>query len=819
MIPTLRARCKQMTITEASANAYTALVAKIKGENRLGALQVPAYEPAPGHFVVVDFVVDLEQAYSQASRQKAKTLQVFADTVRVPEQFVHALGDGLRMLSMVARSVQVQGTRASVQLKYDKGNSIQPVVRILADEIEGEFLIYMSGQPASRKQLAAAPRTEPLRFTSYTCNEQGLVKTHGKLPLAMLDLSTPLYQVLTASFDVAAGAMRNNTAAPEQDQLAGSLLKWLVRWAAYPSPHLARLFEDAQALSRLVTVTDENSQVIYNIPPRSSEDYLALASSQMAVAEKYELDENFKDVKDTIKDVVGRVVKAWIARDSADLSALDKEIDQAKELTAAAKQAVQKAAKQLEDQKFETTLQGITLEGALAQQRIIRIVKASFEIFLGLVQLGASVAAVGAAGAGALKNINPFDLLKDANPLGGERAPLSQRLGMTIAVLYALPLSLISEYRSMNADDKEQFGKDVSSGGAAVLKLYGAAFTLLKIDKPLEVVAEIGELVSQAAGVPDTIESKAVWEGFSVEAVNELEKLSRDPDAMADVVNALVAYKTAIQKFAIYGRLYSEQQALLAQRIRELGTLQIRKAAAEQKQAALTALRDDLSDRDRAVELLSRVRRARTYELRQTFFAALAKFRAAYFYENLDWPAKMPMLVVPTDAGEMKEILSDITSAQKDTSLQTLGDITKVKEIRKSEHADFFADLQSHQEAKFQIRLDDELLEGHYLVRLNRVRVRLIGAGQDLITAELLSDTGFRDRRSSIQTFSFSGDPVFIAFQYKGDKVEYESLIDGGVRPTPFTTWTLSVKGKGLDLENVTQVNVEMIGKSVMKRG
>jgi hypothetical protein len=809
-----------MTITEASANAYTSLVAKIKGENRLGALQAPAYESAPGHFVVVDFEVDLEQAYSQASRQKAKTLQVFADTVRVPEQFVHAIGGDLRMLSVVARSVQVRGAYASVQLKFDKGSTIQPVVRILADEVEGEFLIYRSGQPAGKKRLEAAPRTEPLRFTSYTCNEQGLVKTHGKLPLAMLDLSTPLYQVLTASFDVAAGAMRNNTAAPEQDRLAGSLLKWLVRWAAYPSPHLARLFEDAQALSRLVTVTDENSQVIYNLPPRSSEDYLALAGSQMAVAEKYELDENFKDVKDTIKEVVGRVVKAWIARDSADVSALEKEIEQARELTDAAKKAVEKAGKQLEDQKFETTLQGITLEGALAEQRIYRIVKATFEILMGVVQLGASIAAVGAnpGVAGALKNVNPFDLLSAANPLGGERAPLYQRLGTTLALLYALPASLYGEYQSMNADDKKQLGKSLSAAGPAVLKLYGAAFTLMKIDKPLEKLAEIGDLVSHAAGVPDTIESKAVWEAFGVEALNQLELITRDPDAMPAVIGAAAAYKTCIQKFAIYGRLYSEQQALLAQRIRELGTLLIRKAAAEQKQAALTALRDDLGDRDQAVELLSRVRRARTYELRQSFFSALAKFRAAYFYENLDWPAKMPMLVVPTDAGEMKEILGDITRAKNDVSPQTLGDLTKVKEIKKSESEDFFADLQSHREAKFQIRLDDNLFEGHYLVRLNRVRVRLVGAGQDLVTTELLSDTGFQDRRSGLQTFSFSGDPVFIAFQYKGDVVQFDSLVDGGGRPTPFTTWTLGVRGEGLALENVTQVNVEMIGKSVMKR-
>src|SRR5262249_9134449 len=317
------------------------------------------------------------------------------------------------------------------------------------------------------------------------------------------------------------------------------------------------------------------------------------------------------------------------------------EIRQARELTDVAKSAVEKAAKELENQKFGATIQGIKLEGALARDRIMKIVKATFEILQGVVQLGASVAAVGAnpGMAEALKNVNPFDLLSAANPLGGERAPLIQRLGITIALLYALPKSLYDEYKTMGADDKKQLNKDVLSMGPAVGKLFGAAMTLMKIDHPLELAAQIGDLVSHAAGVPDTIESKAIWEGFQVEAVNQLDVLSRDQDATAEVVSALVAYKTCIQKFAIYGRMYSEQQALLAQRIRELGTLLIRRAAAEKKQEALTELNNNLSDRDQAVELLSRLRNGRLYELRQTFFAALCKFRAAYFYENLEWPA------------------------------------------------------------------------------------------------------------------------------------------------------------------------------------
>lgn len=810
-----------MNTSEAFSTDYTSLITKLKAENRLAPLKAPAYDPVPGHFVVVDLVVDLEQAYRQAVSQKARTLSVFADIVNVPETFNHTLSDDLRLLSVVARSIQVQGARAIVRLKYAKDNNSQPVVRILADEIEGEFLVYVADQAEGKKPLAAAAKTEPLRFNSYTCTDQGLVKTQGKLQLDLLDLATPLYQVLTASFDFTAGAMRKGNATPEMAKLASSILKWLVRWAAYPSPYLARLFENAQALSQLTIVTNENSQIVYNIPPRTPDDYLALAHSQKSVAEKYELDESFKNVQNTIKEVVGRVVTAWIARDSADLDALDEEIKHAKELTDSAKKAVEKAAKELENQKFDAAILGIKFEGALAEDRILKIVKVTFEILQGIVQLGVSVASIGANPGlgGAISSINPFTWLNSAGALGGQAAPLSMRLGATALLLYALPYSVYKEYKSMDADDKKQLTKDVKSMGPGISKLLGAAMTLIKIDNPLKLAVEIGDLVSHAAGVPDTIESKAIWESFEAEAVNQLEIFTRDPDATAAIVNATIAYKTCIQKFAIYGRLYSEQQALLAQRIRELGTLQIRRAAAEKKQETLQALQGDLSNRDQVVELMGRLRDGRLYELRQTFFAALCKFRAAYFYENLEWPAKMPSLVVPANAGEMNELLNDITTAQQGSASLNPGDFTKVKEIKKSERPDFFADLQNHKEAKFQITpSDDKLFDGHYLVRLSKVRVRLVGARQTLVTVDLLSDTGFQDRLSSIQALSFSGNPVFISFEYNGDVIEFDSQING-VRPTPFTTWTLNVKGSDLALDKVTQVNVELIGKSLKKSG
>src|SRR5262249_41575734 len=147
-------------------------------------------------------------------------------------------------------------------------------------------------------------------------------------------------------------------------------------------------------------------------------------------------------VQDAIKDVAGRLVKAWIARDSADLNALDEEVKKAKGLTDEAKKAVERAAKELEAQKFEATIQCIKFEGAMAKDRIMKIVKATFEILQGVVQLGAAIAAVGTnpAAAGALSKLNPFNI-----PLL-DQLPLATRLQTVIPLLYMLPVGLYGEY-------------------------------------------------------------------------------------------------------------------------------------------------------------------------------------------------------------------------------------------------------------------------------------------------------------------------------------------------------------------------------------
>jgi hypothetical protein len=242
----------------------------------------------------------------------------------------------------------------------------------------------------------------------------------------------------------------------------------------------------------------------------------------------------------------------------------------------------------------------------------------------------------------------------------------------------------------------------------------------------------------------------------------------------------------------------------------------IRKAAIQQKQEALEALQKTLTNKDEASETLSRLRDGRLYELRQSFFAALYRFRAAHFYKNLQLPAKMPAFVLPTSAAEMNEMLTAIDNAEQEVDSLTVGDFTIVKTISKSDNPDFFANLETQKEAKFKIALDEAGFANNHLVRLNRVHTWLLGAAKTPISLELVSGTEFQDRLPNKKTFVFSGQPVSIGFKYEGDTKIFDPLLKG-VCPTPFADWTLRVYTPDLNLAEVTQVKIEMIGKAMMK--
>ena len=798
---------------------YVALTNTLRQDGRLGDLIAPEYSKALGHFVEIGYQVDLAKAYDKALKSDAASLEVFADTVFIPGGTDVILRDKFQTLRIFARQILVgagDGGCADVSLVHSSSANMQPLIQFIADEIENELWVTVTGTKgaanteATTSNLIAASPGEPLRFQALTCDNTGLVEETGKLPLRLLDLSTPLYQMLSGQFDLAAGAFARGLTStlPEYCTLARSLLTWLVRWSAYPSPYLTRLFDEAEALQRLLPAWNDAGQAFYSIPARTPEIYLELAKSHVELANKYELDENFEKTRDKFTEVAGKVVKAWITRDAADLDAMDSEVETAQELVRGSIKAVDSARKRVEEQHFESKIQSIDFEKELKKDRILTIVKATFEMVAAVIQIGAGIATMKPG----LSSVG--DALKSVK--GGIKGAKSSP-AKVILLLYGLPYSVIKELINIDSKGKKSLSKGLSSAGPGLFKLLKISMDLIKkVDKYYPTATALGDMISETTGVPDSIESKATWDAFEVDAVNQLNLILADADASDTIKTAASTYKTCLQKFAILNRAFSEQQALLAQHTRQLGTLVLRKFAIEQKSAALQQLAGNLSNQDEAFATLRLLRAARLRELRQAFFSSFCKYRAAYFYQHLTWPARMPSAVVPKDAMEMQEMLDGIASALTRFKPVVGNDRWEKQLFKRSDDAQLFADLEADREVRLEINTANSFPDDT-LVRIRRMRAWLVGSSAATrVATELLSEASLQDRLPNGDTVHFTGNPFFFFFEYEGDEIRSDPKIEG-MLPPPFTVWTLKARGSGLDLKTVDSIKIEMIGTSVRK--
>lgn len=795
---------------------YVALTNTLRQDGRLGDLTAPEYSSTLGHFVEIGYQVNLTEAAAKALKSNAASLEVFADTVFIPADADIVLRGKFQTLRIFARKILIGGAedaRADISLVFDPGIALQPLIQFVADEIENELWVTVMGTKAaanteaSTRKLEVASAREPLRFQALTCEDTGLVSEVGKLPLKLLDLSSPLYQIISGQFDLAAGAFARSLTSPEYGDLTNLLLTWLVRWSAYPSPYLTRLFEEAEALRRLLPVWNEAGQAVHPIPARTPEIYLSLAHSHVQVAEKYELDENFDKTRDKFTEIAGQVVSAWMARDSADLAVMDSEVEAAQNLVARSKTAVESAMKRVDEKQFESKIQSIDFETEVRKDQIRTIVKATFEMVAAVFQIGVGIATMSpslGSVSTALKSVK--------SEIGAQKAHKA------ILLLYLLPINVIKAMNKIGSKDKKALGKGLSAAGPGVFKLLTISVDLLKkVDKYYPTAAALGDMISETTGVPDPIESKAIWDAFEVDAVNQLDAILLNQDASYVIKTAAGSYKTNLQKFAILNRAFSEQQSLLAQRSRELGTLVLRKLAVEQKRATLQQLAANLSKPDEVIATLRHLRAARLRELRQAFFSSYCKYRAAYFYRHLAWPAKMPAAVVPRDASEMKEMLLDIDRALGAVTPFLGNDRSEEQFFKRSDDAQLFADLEADREVRFEIQAA-KAFSADGLVRIRQMRAWLVGPGASIrVATELLSGANLEDRLPNGDAVHFTGDPFFFSFEYEGDKIKFDPKMEG-VLPSPFTAWTLTAAGPGLDLKTVDSIKIEMIGTAVRTR-
>ncbi|MBK8047182.1 MAG: hypothetical protein IPK16_08715 [Anaerolineales bacterium] len=810
-----------MSETLAVQSSYGAVLNTLRAQDRLSSITAPAYSNVSKHWVAADYVVDLGKAYQDAQSNGARSLEVFADTVTIPDKFVAVLGSGsLVVLSIISRDVQLQGSPAVTELIDAATAPRSPAVRVLADTIKGDLQVQLTPKAGGSTSTAPIEAADgQLLFCGYTIQDGALVKTAGGLPLDMLSVGEPLYQVLVGSFDLAAGALIDN-ANTGNLELGRAVLRWLSRWSTYPTSDLAQLCRAATALGQLLPTAGDDGQFVHAIPTLAADACFAVFKSQIDVAEKYELDQSFQDIHADFRQVVGKVVGAWIQRDHEDATALQNEIDAANAIVAATQKALKQAAADLADRKLEFALEGIELNTEIKLDRINKIVKATFDIVKAVVEIGIGIAMIvvgdPAGLAGAAADIG--EIKGTAQMIATVDAPIAEKAKNMFQLFYTEPLARIAKGVWQ---DRELLAKGFKVAAPGAVSAYEAATILSKIELPLddlnkvqETMTQVGELIDSTVNVPNPVTSKAIWDSFEAEAVNQLDAIIGDKDSAKAVTEAALKYKTAVQKVAIYGRAQSEQQALLAQATRSLGTLIIEQGALIQKKAALTTLTQDLSRQEEMLQILQDSRANRLRDLRRAAYVSLSNFRAAYFYENLAWPDGSVALA------------SSVNDLKEQAAAATLALEKRTKNLR-SPHAEKVFDqpellneIRERLGTTITFPLTGDKFAEDQRVRLSEVYVWLDGVKAidpaTPITVELQA-AQFRDRSVSEHGFAFAAaQPVRIRFAYR-DKRHIESKdLMGAVPPTPFATWSLHVHNKAeeLDFTGFKSVTVEIFAKS-----
>jgi hypothetical protein len=240
--------------------------------------------------------------------------------------------------------------------------------------------------------------------------------------------------------------------------------------------------------------------------------------------------------------------------------------------------------------------------------------------------------------------------------------------------------------------------------------------------------------------------------------------------------------------------MLSERQAILAQEVRELGSLILSKASVKQKQGQLESLTQNLADEAAARKALKAENENRLRELGRTFFATAWGFRSALFYEAMRW--EIPLLIVPTKGLQMGEAYKEMQQAM--LRLQQADKRGKLDKQIRIDQQKVLDDLKEHGSAKIEIDLKSKQFAGYDLVRIKSLAVWLEGVTPHAtsgVQLRMISETSLIDRSNGSE-FSFTGQPVEIRFKYLlGDKVEFnkEHLY---IPPTPFSTWTLRIDNK-----------------------
>ncbi len=829
-----------------TGTTYVEVIAKLGAEGRIPSLA--EFSHLAGDRLVhhkMDYAVDLREALKEAIiKEGVRVLQVYADVVRIPGGAKIELGDKIYRLDVIARRLEIDGDKpAELNLKDDPDRVAATSARLLVSEMTGELQVR-SKSDAEPKRFQPnpdlQPRTYQLKKGETEDDKAVLVTATTKLAINMLSADKPLYHLLKGSFELAAGLTAEAQLDPAKLALSRSILQWLTSWSYYPSAGLIPLFQTASSLLQVLptVVQVPGSPLVHVVPRYPSKVYFEMARSQWESAKDYDLEAHFNKMGNQIGNVTEQIVKIWVKRDSVDVEELGTRIDDARERVERALSALKTAAKEIQDQGFENKYSAREFVYELEVARIKGAVKAAFDIVGAVVQISVGVATglLNPAGLATMKKFNPLDgvgAIINAVP-DPPQSFMTRFLNKSKDIMWQLltfynvsALQGFKLFSKMPLLDRNTLIASLQNVGSGIKAMYDSADRLMRLTREINVpktpeiqaleADEVGALVSFVANVMDPPQTKAGWDIFLAEATAQFQAITEDQENSRDVKDAARKYRVGVEKLAIYGRMLSERQAILAQEVRELGSLLLTIASVQQKKGQLDVLGKNLADEAAVRRALEAANDNRLRELGRTFFTTIWGFRSAVFYESMRW--EIPSFTVPKTGKEMGDLYLAMERVMREVgSAEQRGrDEIVVRLTIDDEQEEFLNDLIVSGSAKLPIDLTNDGFDRFEWIGVQNLKVWLDGVDPDDKTGVRLTMTSESSVKNRLKgsNFSFAGQPVDINFEY--DKHNKPTLQHGSfdVQPTPFSTWTLRIRNdEELNLDGLSAVRLVVTGRA-----
>lgn len=752
---------------------------------RGGAGQDGAFNPFG---IVADLVVDLDVALDQANKAGLEALDIYADTLRVPEGFDKRLDASVRRLTIATRRIVSEG-KTNLRMLHDDANQLSSV-RLFADRIEGEFALYGGPQRDTLYQLDEARNSvQRPQFTNFLWQAKQPVIKYTPVPLGLLEYGEPLHRVLAALFALAAGVAGKPAHSAPELALCHEALDWITRWSGVES-EFGELIQVAGALKRLLPILGQDG-LARPIPDLSAENYLALAKSQLDVMTALEADLRSLQASGELADAVGSVATAFADRDAFSLEKLKAQCLELEQRLEVQIEALDRASRTVRQEEFEAELAALRLQLESDVAGIIRTLKMSFEIAFGIIAVAGSVAALcvgvppnpqALTETGQKGVLGLRDMYDKAKALGSNiDGPLSALLALGKS--FAIPLN----WAKHNASTLKNLADPAKGVLNAALPVIRGPLGSLDVD---ELAKELGDTMRALALMPDANEVKAAWQVLENDAVNRLNLVITEKDIEPAVRNAANTLKTQVQKVAVYGRLLAEQSASKNAIARELAALKLEYVAVIGKRKRLEALEKNSVTQSQRSESLRAETALRSESARRGFFLATFGARAAQAYETYKQPSNR--LLIPGTAATMADthatLLSDHATAQA-ACARNKGKLQR--ELRITDEA-LLQQLASGQPISFVIATSHPDLASYRRIRLSSVEAWLDfpGAPAQRVNIDMVTGSAFRDSTGKEDEHLFCF-PRRISFEYKETIVFVQNF--SPVSPTPFTNWLVEV--------------------------